>query len=129
MFSKSILSTNTDKTTLNWFEYWIGHCIMTGFQSINISFDIWKDWISGNYEGYGLLKDDDPYEECKNWFWDTLGADETYPKSFLEDLLRMSKEVETGEIETYSLDELMESLKDLVGDMIDLDEEQSNGSI
>lgn len=121
MFSKSILSTNTDKNTLNWFEYWIGHCIMTGFQSINISFNIWKDWLSGNYNNYGLLKDDDAYEECKNWFWDTLGADDTYPKEFLEELIQMADDVKTGKVETIPFTrEMFDKLDDLVGDLIDM---------
>jgi hypothetical protein len=62
--------TNKNKTTLNWWQYWIGHCWMTGWQSIRSNFRMWGDLMGGNYEGYGLLKEDDPYTECLEWFWD-----------------------------------------------------------
>ncbi len=48
------------------------------------TFKMWKDLISGNYENYNLLPEDDPYEECYNWFWTSINLDETYPKEFLE---------------------------------------------
>ena len=54
---------------------------------------------------------DDPYEECINWFWQSLGEDEVLPKSFLEHLHKLAEDVRTGKEKTYSLDEVMKELK------------------
>ena len=85
---------------LNWFEYWIGHCWMTGWQNIRGTFRIWSDLMTSNYEGYALLETDDPFTECYEWFWQSLGEDDTYPKEFLEYLMDLAHKVQTGEIET-----------------------------
>ena len=63
------------KTKLNWFDYWIGHCWMTGWQSIRHNFRMWADLMTSNYENYALLKEDDPESECIEWFWVSLGED------------------------------------------------------
>ncbi len=73
---------------------------------------MWRDLISGNYANYALLKDDDPYEECYQWFWCCINLDETYPKEFLEYLMQMVEDVDTGKVRTYSMDEVMERVKD-----------------
>jgi hypothetical protein len=101
------------KTKLNWFDYWIGHCWMTGWQSIRHNFRMWADLMTSNYENYALLKEDDPESECIEWFWVSLGEDEVYSKDFIEYLLQMADDVMTGKVETYSysLDELMDELK------------------
>ncbi len=120
MYSTSIRGTNKKKLTLNWWEYWIGHCWMTGWQSICGAFRIWVDLMTSNYENYALLKQDDPFEECYGWFWGTLGEDDTYPKEFLEHLLQMVDDIETGKEKVIPIDEgYFDRLKDLVGDMID----------
>lgn len=131
MFSKSVLSTDKKATTLNWWEYWIGHAWMTGWQSIGIAFRIWCDLMSSNYDGYGLLKDDDPEQECIEWFWQSLGEDEVYPKEFLEHLMQLAEDVRTGKEKVILMDELyMERLKDLVdGIDVDLNEELNNGDV
>jgi hypothetical protein len=115
-----------NKTTLNWWEYWIGHCWMTGWQSIRGAFKIWADLMGSNYRDYALLKDDDPEQECLEWFWVSLGEDDTYPREFLEYLLQLVDDVETGKEELIPMDEdFMERLKDLVdGVEIDLDESE-----
>lgn len=112
MFSKALLATDKEKTTLNWFEYLVGHCWMTGWQSIGGAFRIWADLMGGNYKGYELLKDDDPLTECLSWFWVSLGEDNTYPRSFLEYLMQLADDVKTGKEKTYSLDEVMEDLRE-----------------
>jgi hypothetical protein len=122
IFSKPILATDKKKTTLNWWEYWIGHCWMTGWQSIRGTFRIWADLMGSNYEGYGLLKDDDPETECLEWFWVSLGEDECYPRFFLEYLQQLVHDVETGKEKVYPIDDVMSELKNLVGDMVDLED-------
>lgn len=127
-FSTAVLSTDKEKTTLNWWEYWIGHAWMTGWQSIGIAFRIWCDLMCSNYEGYCLLKDDDPEQECIEWFWGSLGEDEVYPKEFLEHLMQLAEDVRTGKEKVIPMDELyMERLKDLVKD-VDLNEELDDGT-
>ena len=101
------------KTKLNWFDYWIGHCWMTGWQSIRHNFRMWADLMTSNYDGYALLKEDDPEGECLDWFWASINEDDVYDKEFIEYLLQMTDDVMTGKVETYSysLDELMDELK------------------
>lgn len=103
---------------LNWFEYWIGHCWMTGWQTIRMTFWIWRDLMTDNYDGYALLKNDDPFNECYEWFWTSINEDDTYSKEFLEYLYQMADDVETGKVETYPLTEdFFDRIKDLVDDM------------
>ena len=123
MISKPVLATDKGKTTLNWFEYWFGHCWMTGWQSIGDAFRIWQDLMSGNYEVYALPRTaEDPEEECIDWFWVSLGEDNVYPKEFLEHLMEMSHDVMTGKIETVPVDEdFFDRLEDLT-DGVELDD-------
>ena len=127
MISKPVLATDKEKTTLNWFEYWFGHCWMTGWQSIGDAFRIWQDLMSGNYEVYALPRTaEDPEEECIDWFWVSLGEDNVYPKEFLEHLMEMSHDVMTGKIETVPVDEdFFDRLEDLVKD-VEIDSPNSN---
>jgi hypothetical protein len=123
-FSQPILGTTTKKVKLNWWEYWIGHCWMTGWQSIRGAFRIWADLMGSNYKDYALLKNDDPEQECLEWFWVSLGEDECYPKEFLEYLQQMVDDIETGKEELIPLDEdFFDRLKKLVED-VDLDEDE-----
>ena len=123
-FSKRVLSTDKQKTTLNWWEYHIGHCWMTGWQTIGDAFRIWADLMGSNYENYALPRTaEDSEEECISWFWGTLGEDEVYPKEFLEYLMEMSEDVRTGKVETFPLTEdFFDRLKDLTDD-VELDDE------
>ena len=111
-FSKPVLATDKKKTTLNWWEYWIGHCWMTGWQSIGGAFRIWADLMGSNYKDYALPRTvEDPEQECISWFWGTLGEDEVYPKEFLEYLLQMVDDIDSGKVKTYPMDEVMEEMK------------------
>lgn len=118
MFTNNILATDKEKTTLNWWEYWIGHCWMTGWQSIRHNFRMWADLMTSNYGGYALLKEDDPESECIDWFWASLNEDDVYPKEFLEYLNQLVDDIETGKEEVIPLDEdFFDRLKDLVKDV------------
>ena len=76
--------------------------------------------MTGNYEPYVLLKDDDPFETTYSWFWTSINLDETYPKEFLESLIQMSEDVRTGKVKTYPLtQDMFDKLDDLVGDLIE----------
>jgi hypothetical protein len=111
-FSKPVLATDKKKTTLNWWEYWIGHCWMTGWQSIRGAFRIWADLMGSNYADYALPRTvEDPEKECIEWFWVTLGEDEVYPKEFLESLLQMCADIDSGKEKLIPMEDVMENLK------------------
>ena len=120
MFSTPVRGTGKIKTTLNWWEYWIGHCWMTGWQSIRHNFRMWADLMTSNYDGYALLKEDDPESECIEWFWASLNEDDVYPKEFLEYLQLLVDDIETGKEEVVHLDDdFFERLKNLTDEVDD----------
>ena len=87
MFSSLVKST---PLKMNWWQYWIEHCWMTGWKSIHGAFSIWGDLMSSNYEIYALPRTvEDPEQECLRWFWVSLGEDNTYPKEVLEHIIQM----------------------------------------
>ena len=93
------------KTKLNWFDYWIGHCWMTGWQSIRSTFRIWADLMTSNYDDYALPRTvEDPETECMEWFWVSLNEDDTYPKEFLEHLMEMMDRIDRGEEKLIPMD-------------------------
>lgn len=96
---------------LNWIEYYIGHCWMTGWQSIRSTFRIWFDLMCSNYDGYAVFKEDDPEAECIEWFWASLNEDDVYSKDFLEYLQELASQVDRGDVKTYSLEEIQEMLE------------------
>ena len=68
---------------------------------------------------------DDPYEECLDWFWGSLGDDDTLPKEFLEHLMQMAEDVRTGKEELIPADEdFFDRMKDLLKD-VELDDEET----
>jgi hypothetical protein len=130
MFSKPLLGTEKNKVKMSWVEYIFTHLVPTAFQTFNNNFVMWRDLITGDYEKYKLLKDDDAYQECYDWFWCSINLDETYPKFFLEELMQMSDDVATGKVKTVPFTkDMFDDLKDLVGDLIDdvnLDDEEED---
>jgi len=125
MYSTPLKGTNTKKIKLSWFDYYFSHCWMTGWQSIRGAFRIWADLMGSNYADYALPRTvEDPEQECIEWFWATLGEDEVYPKEFLEYLLQMCADIDSGKVETFPLTEdFFDRLKDLVEDVYLEDED------
>ena len=122
MFSKPLLGTNTKKTKLSWFEYIWNSCIIQGWYNCWYAFKNWGDLMGDNYQEYALLVSDDPLEQCILYFWDSLD-DEIYPKHFLDSLLQMVDDVDTGKVKTYPIDDVMGRVKKLVKDVeVDLNE-------
>ena len=73
--------------------------------------------MGNNYQDYALLVSDDPLEQCILYFWDSL-EDEIYPKHFLDSLLQMVDDIETGKVKVIPMDEvIMNRLQDLVKDV------------
>ena len=96
---------------MNWFEYYFGHCFQTGWREMWNNFKMWRDLLSNNYENYALLPEDDPYEECYNWFWTSINLDETLSKEFLEYLQQLMRDIDSGKVKTYPMEDVMEELK------------------
>jgi len=109
-YSRPLLGTDTKKTKLSWFEYIWFSCIQQGWYNCWYSFKNWSDLMGNSYQDYALLKDDDPLEQCILFFWDSL-EDEIYPKSFLESLLQMVDDINTGKEKIIPMDDVMENLK------------------
>jgi hypothetical protein len=123
IFSRPLLGTDTKKIKMSWMEYIFTHLVPTWFNSFNENFVMWRDLITENYKPYKLLKSDNAEQECYDWFWSSINLDETYPKEFLEYLMEMAEDVRTGKVETVPLTEdFFDRLKDLVGDMEDLED-------
>lgn len=121
MFSRPLLGTDKEATKMSWMEYIFTHLIPTWIQSFGDNFRMWSDLMTENYAPYTLLKNDDPFEECYSCFWTSINLDETYPKEFLESLIQMADDVETGKVKTYPMTkDMFDELDDLVGDMIEL---------
>jgi hypothetical protein len=122
MFSTPVRGTYPNKTKMNWWQYWIGHCWMTGWQTIRHNFRIWADLMGSNYENWTILSDiDDPETECLEWFWASLNEDDCYPKEFLEYLMQMVDDIETGKEKLIPMDDMMDRLKNLTED-VELDD-------
>jgi len=111
IFSRALLGTEKNKVTMSWFDYVFLHLIPTWFKSFNDNFVMWRDLVTGDYEKYVILKDDDPFQECYDWFWCSINLDETYSKEFLEYLMQMADDVDTGKVKTYPIDEVFDRLK------------------
>jgi hypothetical protein len=76
--------------------------------------------MGNNYSEYALLVSDDPLEQCILYFWDSL-EDDIYPKEFLESLMQMVDDVDTGKVKTYPMEDVMSELKELLGEEDDED--------
>jgi len=85
--------------------------------SFGDNFRMWSDLMTENYENYALLKEDDPFQECYNWFWTSINLDETYPKEFLEYLQEMVDRIDRGEEKLIPFtQEMIYELNNLVGE-------------
>jgi len=109
IFSRALLGTDKKKTKLSWFEYILFSCIQQGWMNCWYSFQNWGDLMGNNYAEYALLKDDDPLDLCILYFWDSL-EDEIYPKEFLESLMQMVDDVDTGKVKTYPMEDVMSDI-------------------
>ena len=109
IFSRALLGTDKKKTKLSWFEYILFSCIQQGWMDCWYSFQNWADLMGNNYSEYALLASDDPLEQCILYFWDSL-EDDIYPKEFLESLMQMVDDVDTGKVKTYPMEDVMSDI-------------------
>ena len=120
MFSRHIPGTEVNKIRMSWWDYYIGHCWMTGWQSILHNFITWMDlvWFEENQKYYTLFDNDDLFQECYLTFWYDLNDDDTYPKEFLEELMQIVEDIETGKEKLIPFTtDMFDDLKDLVGNV------------
>ena len=120
IFSRALLGTDKKKTKLSWVEYILFSCIQQGWMDCWYSFQNWADLMGNNYSEYALLVSDDPLEQCILYFWDSL-EDDIYPKEFLESLMQMVDDVDTGKVKTYPMEDVMAELKELLDEEEDED--------
>jgi hypothetical protein len=119
MFSRPLLGTEKNKVKMSWAEYIWNSCILQGWANCWYSFKNWGDLMGNNYEGYGILKEDDDLEWCIDYFWASL-EDEIYPKHFLEYLMQLADDVKTGKEKVVPFTkDMFDDLDDLVGDLLD----------
>ena len=122
MYSTPVKGTYPNKTKMNWWEYWIGHCWMTGWQSILSNFRVWADLMGSNYDNWSILSSvDDPEAECLEWFWVGLNEDDVYPKEFLEYLMKMVDDIETGKEKVIPMDKVQMNLLKKLTEGVELD--------
>mgnify|MGYP000722389475 CR=1 FL=1 len=98
----------TNKTKLSWFTYITDHLLRAWVQQWSYNFRMWADLMTNNYEGYAILEEDDPEQECYEWFWASLNMDDIYTKEFLEELYRRISDIASGKEKTYPLDDVLE---------------------
>ena len=77
-------------------------------ESWTYNFRIWADLMTGNYKPYANPWGESPERECYEWFWASLNLDDIYSKEFIEELLQRMKDVKSGKVKTYSLDNVLE---------------------
>jgi len=77
---------------------------------------MWRDLLSGNYGDYALLEEDDPYQECYEWFWASINMDECLPKEFLEHLLELCDRIDRGEEKLIPFEDVKQLFEDLQND-------------
>jgi len=76
-------------------------------ESWTYNFRIWADLMTGNYKPYANPWGESPERECYEWFWASLNLDDIYSKAFIEELWQMKKDVDSGKVKTYPLDDVL----------------------
>lgn len=80
-------------------DYIFGHLFPTWLSTWRYNFKVWADLVTGNYEAYACPWGDNAEQECYEWFWTSINLDDTYTKSFLENLQKTIDLIDKGEIE------------------------------
>ena len=96
------------------FDYITKHLLRAWVQSWTYNFRIWADLMTNNYDGYALLEEDDPEQECYEWFWASINLDDTYSKEFLEEFYQRMDDIDTGKVRTYPADDILKRMKELI---------------
>jgi len=89
------------------FDYITKHMLPGWVESWTYNFRIWADLMTGNYKPYANPWGESPERECYEWFWASLNLDDIYSKAFIEELWQMKKDVDSGKVKTYPLDDVL----------------------
>lgn len=104
---------------MTYFTYITDHLLPTWLSTWSYNFKVWADLMMNNYEPYCSPWCDTPERECYEWFWTSISLDDTYSKEFLESLYQMMDDIDTGKVRTYSAEDVLKKMKELVDDMED----------
>lgn len=86
------------------FEYYTRHVFPSAINHFKSTFKIWSDLMTDNYADYAVLKDSNPAEECRDWFWYDLNDPEIESKDFLEYLIQIMADIDSGKEKLIPLD-------------------------
>ena len=89
------------------FDYITKHMLPGWVESWRYNFRIWADLMTGNYKPYVNPWGESPERECYEWFWESINLDDIYSKEFIEELLQMKKDVDSGKVKTYPWDDIL----------------------
>ena len=101
------------------FTYIADHLLPTWLSTWSYNFKVWADLLTNNYDRYVLLEEDDPYQECYEWFWASINIDDILSKEFLEELYQMIDDIDTGIVKTVPAEDVFQKMKEIVDDMED----------
>ena len=76
-------------------------------ESWTYNFKVWSDLMTGNYKPYVEPWSESSERDCYEWFWASINLDDIYSKEFIEELLQMKKDVDSGTVKTYPLDDVL----------------------
>jgi hypothetical protein len=74
------------------FDYIFQYLLPSWVETINVNFRRWRDLITSNYEPYTIKVTDDPFQECRDWFWLGINEDFTLEKDYIEYLDHISEQ-------------------------------------
>ena len=89
------------------FDYLTKHMLPGWVESWTYNFRIWADLMTGNYKPYAEPWSESPERDCYEWFWESINLDDIYSKEFIEDLMQRMKDVKSGKVKTYPLDDVL----------------------
>ena len=75
--------------------------------------------MTENYDNYTVYEEDNPSQECYDWFWAFINLDDTLSKEYLETLYQMINDVDTGTVKTIPAEDFLQRLKEFVDDTDD----------
>ena len=103
-----------NKTKLSWFTYITDHLLRAWVQSWTYNFKMWADLMTNNYEMYANPYGESSERECYEWFWTSINMDDTLTKEYIESLYQMMDDIDTGKVRTYSAEDVLKRMKELV---------------
>ena len=72
---------------MTYFQYIRYYLLSEWIQRWTFGFRYWADLMTGDWDDYTLSEEDDPYQECSEWFWEYLNCeDDILPKKFFDKL-------------------------------------------